>query len=100
MTANSIANIFSEPSMLTNILEKAKRLRQLNTLFLSFIDVRYRENCCVANFRDGQLIIQAENAAIATQLKYQTQELLTQFRANGLPNLIAIKIIVRPAEVL
>ena len=99
---SSLHDCLSNSSSLHTILQKValhKRLTQQLHQFLP--DVKLHHQVCVANFRDNQLILQATNSAVATQLRYLTSDLVQQFRTKGqLAQLITIKIIVETASEL
>ncbi|CAN5214667.1 hypothetical protein BH10PSE19_BH10PSE19_22510 [soil metagenome] len=83
-------NSFLEP-----IFQQLQQINTLDALLQSFLDAELRPYCRVANLRDGCLVIQAENSAWATRLRYALPQLLQQFRTEGnLPALRSIKCIL------
>ncbi|HLB42613.1 MAG TPA: DciA family protein [Gammaproteobacteria bacterium] len=62
------------------LYDKIKKLGQLAQKILIYLDSHLIKYCQVANEENGHLIILVENAAIATQLRFQTDNLLTKFK--------------------
>lgn len=71
------------------VLQKVKHLSNINQIVLPLLDPSYRDMCQVANIEGDKLIIAVKTSAIATQLHFQTVELLNAFRKH--PNLARIK---------
>jgi hypothetical protein len=65
---------------LGGILLKANYLQILNKKFLTLLDKTLRNHCQIANLREDTLIIAAENASIATRLRYEAPALLTKLK--------------------
>lgn len=93
---SSLHQCLSNNSSLQSILQRIALHKHLTQQLHQFLpDVKLHNQVCVANFRDNQLILQASNSAVATQLRYLTSDLMQQFRTKGqLAQLITIKIIV------
>jgi hypothetical protein len=80
------------------ILSKVKQISALNKQFQTHIDPNIAQLCQVANLQNGKLIIVAANGSIATQLRFESVNLLRKFKAD--PLLESIKQIeakVRPS---
>lgn len=79
------------------ILFKVQLLKKLNAQFVKYIDANITEYCQVANRVGSKLIIVAANGSIATQLRFESADLLRKFRADAvLGNITQIEIKVRP----
>ncbi|HEX4044708.1 MAG TPA: DciA family protein [Gammaproteobacteria bacterium] len=79
------------------ILSKVKELISLNQQVAVYLDPAFRPYCQVANSSAGKLTLLTANGSIATQLRFQTNELLAYFKQD--PKLCHIKeihFIVRP----
>lgn len=61
---------------------KLKALDELNAHVSRHLHPDVRAHCQAANLVDGRLILIAANGSIATQLRYQIPELLTQFKSD------------------
>ncbi len=98
-TLNSLAQILGRKSSnLGQILAKVRALQNLTLRLREWLAPEIAAQCCVANLRENCLVIQVDNAAVATHLQYQSAELLSKFRTpDNLPSLANLKIIVRPA---
>lgn len=66
---------------LATIFEKASLLRQLNDLFKNAIDPELAKHCLVANYRSSILVVEAQSAAWAMQIRYRANELIKNLRA-------------------
>lgn len=65
---------------LATLFEKANLLRQLNQLFQSAIDPELAKHCLVANYRSSILIVEAQSAAWAMQIRYRANEMIKNLR--------------------
>lgn len=61
---------------LTFLLKKIDHLKQLQNIVEPYLAPHLRTHCQVANMSDGCLILVVSNAALATELRWQSQELL------------------------
>ena len=80
------ANAFlqTENRDLKSILSKVKQLIELNTAVAGFMDDNLKDYCQVANLIDSRLILVAVNASIATQIRFQSTDLIRQFKSHPL----------------
>lgn len=82
---------------LGNIVAKVKLHHSLQSLLKKYVDPELANNLQVANYRQGCLVIQFTNAALATRFRYQIPQLLKQLRLEKqLPGLASINCLVRP----
>jgi len=82
---------------LDSIFEKVKQLQQLDQKITTYIDPSLTPFWKVANLIGNKLIILAANGSIATQLRFQTTDLLRKFSQDPLLHHICqIECKVRP----
>ena len=62
--------------ILKSIRQKSQQLVYLNQLVQTVLDNELKPHCQVANYEKGMLTLATDNAAFATQLRYQTPELI------------------------
>lgn len=65
---------------LQSLFVKLKELNTLNQKFQSYLEPVLKDHCQVANLYDHQLIVLVDNASAATQLRFQTPDLLTKMQ--------------------
>lgn len=83
------------------VLAKVEQLRTLNQQIQTLLRPELAQHCQVANLRDGCLILQVDNAAWATQLRFEQTELLSKLRKQpALAGLASIKIQVRAPDAM
>lgn len=73
--------IRNSDTLLDNYVQIAQQLSALNALLKTVLPVTVRNHCQIANYRDGCLIIQATNAAWATQLRYLIPDIQVKLQA-------------------
>jgi hypothetical protein len=89
----------SEHQDLKSLFGKIQLITELNTALKPCLDENLRDYCQVANLLGDKLILLAANGSIATQIRFQTIDLLRKFKQN--PTLASIRSIqckVRPTE--
>jgi len=79
-----------------NIQERSKALCTLNNLIHKLLPENLCQECCVANYRQGILVINVSSASWLTRLRYEQEILRTHLRENGLSGLISIQFKVNP----
>jgi hypothetical protein len=62
------------------VLTKALRLEKINQKISHLLGPALASVCRVANIKENQLIMIAANGTIATQVRYQTTELIMKFK--------------------
>lgn len=83
---------------LGSLLSKIQLLETLNQKIKSMMDPALAPYCQVANLSGSKLIFTAANGSVATQLRFQTADLLRKFnRDPALKNIHFIECKVRPA---
>lgn len=88
----------AESRELHSVFAKIRELDALNRALTTYLDLNLVKYCQVANRIGNKLILLVANGSVATQLRFQTSELLLKFKHD--PVLQAIKEIqckVRPA---
>ncbi len=73
----------SEHGGLQQILLKVEQLQALNTKILAYIDPQLVPLCQVANIHEQRLVMVVANGSVATQLRFQTPDLLKQFKQDA-----------------
>lgn len=91
----ALFNLFKAPSLLT-IQERGKALSTLNHLLNRLLPPPLAEQCRVANYRLGILIIEVSSASWLTRLRYEQEKLRSQLRQNGLSGLASIQFKINP----
>ena len=82
---------------LQKALQRAKQLNRLNKAIKTLLPVELGEHCRVANLRSHTLIIQVDNNAWATRLRYHTPQLLKAVHAQlALNQITDIRINIKP----
>lgn len=92
------ASSHKEPT-LQPLLLKAKALHELNKQIAPFLDANLRDFCQVANIDRNRLVMLTASGTYATQLRFQTPEILKKFSSDtSLRRITEIQIKVRPAH--
>ncbi|NUF50050.1 DUF721 domain-containing protein [Gilliamella sp. ESL0250] len=97
---------FNEPQVLTSIITQAscfskiqERTNALKTLAKEVNDLLpspLNQQCRVANYREGVLILEVSTAGWLTRLKYEQSNLISEIRKNILPSLSSIQYQINP----
>ncbi len=98
----AITHVLQQDSKLLNtLLAKIQQLNSLQQLLSDALDVKLAKHCQVANLENGSLIVLTDSAIWATQLRFQTGDLLAKLRQHPLLyHLKNISCITRPARVM
>jgi hypothetical protein len=84
---------------LQTVYTKIHMLDMLNQKIQSHLEPGIAKFCQVANLVNGKLILIAANGSIATQLRFQSGDLLRKFRQDPmLKSILSIECKVRPAQ--
>ncbi len=62
-------------SRFAGIMRKAQELKKLDALLQTALEPELRVHCRVANYRDQELILQADTSALATRVRYAATQL-------------------------
>ncbi len=88
-----------DENLLHQLGKKCLQLEQLQKWVSLHLADPLNNHCCVANFRDGCLILKVDSAAFATQLRYKTGDLLNALRTiPALCGLRSISHYINPKE--
>jgi len=94
----ALQEVFKQANMLGNIHAKLQQLNQLNELWQHAVPALLAQNSCVANWREGCLVIELKSAAWATRLQYLIPELIERLQQHAeLKNLTAIDWYIQPS---
>lgn len=81
------------------ILTKVQELEQLTQKILPYLEPNIAMYCQIANLIGSKLVIIVANGSVATQLRFQTTDLLRYFKQDPfLKNILEIQCKVRPPE--
>jgi hypothetical protein len=84
-TASSVKQLLqTENSALQRIFAKVRELNELNQVLMQHLEPKLAKGCMVANIYSDRLVVMAENAAVATQLRFSTPDLLPALREHPL----------------
>jgi hypothetical protein len=83
MPAHKIDFYLNSSSSLRSLAHAARRIAQLQQVFLKNAPQPLTQACCVKQLRAGTLVLLAENAAIAAKLKQLAPRLLTAYEKQG-----------------
>jgi hypothetical protein len=76
---------------------KLKELDQLTAKIITYLPTKIRAYCQIANVCDNRLIILVANGAVATQLRFESYEILARFKQDArLKKIQSIDVKVRP----
>ncbi len=64
--------------------KKCEVINQLSQLLQNYLESNWQQHCKVANFREEILIISVANSALATQLRFQSANVLTFFQRHNI----------------
>jgi hypothetical protein len=78
-----------------NIAQRAVALNRINTQVQKMIECQ--DQCRVANYRQGILILELSSSHWTWRLNYQKSHLMEHLKTNGLPNLKNIEFVINPA---
>lgn len=84
---------------LKKLLKHAKELALLNQQLIAYLDKALVPYCKVANLSGNKLVLMVANGAIATNIRFQTPNLLRKFKENPLfSHIEMIQCKVRPPQ--
>jgi len=84
----SVQQLMGE-STLENIVKKAQILDKINHCLPVLLDEQLATYCHVLNLKNNHLLLACNNSAIATQIRYQEQDLLINLK-RLMPELVQI----------
>jgi hypothetical protein len=83
MPAHKIDFYLNSSNSLRQLADEARRIAELQRVFLKTAPPPLTQACCVRQLRAGTLFLLAENAAIAAKLKQLLPRLLTSYQKLG-----------------
>lgn len=93
-------NAYLKHQGLQVLIDKIKILDEIKNIVSHYFEPHLIKHLQIANYQSSQLTILAENASIATQLRFQKNHLLDQFKKDHrLQNIKQIHIKVSPKDV-
>lgn len=69
---------------LQTLLEKVKFIEKYHLKVMDYLDPTVRQYCQVANIIENRLVMIVANSSVATQLRFETFELLRKFKEDNL----------------
>ena len=88
----------SNASNFSKILKHVARLEKMNQAIKALLSPEMVAYCQVANYREGQIILEIKNAAIATLIRFQLPNLLSKIRQDPtLAGVTSISYYIQPA---
>lgn len=97
MPAHKISFYLNASDKLRSLADEARRIAQLQQVFLKTAPQSLTQGCCVRQLRAGTLFLLAENAAIAAKLKQLAPRLLSSYRKLG-EEITSIRVEVQVTE--
>ncbi len=75
----SLDEILDKPkTRLSWLLNKAKRIQQLDALLREILDPPLNQHCQVMNIQERTAVIAADNATWATKIRYQQRDIINR----------------------
>lgn len=78
----NLTQIFNKP-LLQPLIQKIQRIQQLNQSLSEVLSSDFKRHCRVASLEGACLILQVDNGAWATRLRYETPELLQVLKTHS-----------------
>lgn len=75
-----VRDLLVKARTLKQLTRQSQQLEQLNQRFLSRLPSMLAQYCRLKEYRNGQLIVRAYSAAVATQLRFTTPQIMMQLR--------------------
>lgn len=97
MPAHKIDFYLNSSNSLRQLADEARRIAELQQVFLKVAPQPLAQACCVKQLRAGILVLLAENAAIAAKIKQLFPRLLTHYQKLGW-QVTSIKVEVQVSE--
>jgi len=92
-------NTLLQESSCASIIQKAQFLLKIEQVVLSFLPEDYTGHCRIMNLREETLVIEVDNSARATQLRYRQEKLIEKMQTHTeLRSISQIQVLVRPTS--
>ncbi|OQW91344.1 MAG: hypothetical protein BWK79_17110 [Beggiatoa sp. IS2] len=93
--------ITTPTSPLLGLLQHLKQIQEIKKIFYKTLPAPLNQHCHLINFKENKIIVHADSALWATQLRYKIPELISMWQqqaVDGLSSIEAIEIRVRPPD--
>ncbi|OCG74008.1 hypothetical protein A9G42_10010 [Gilliamella sp. Nev6-6] len=91
-----LTSILTKTSCLSKIQDRTNALRTLDKAINDLLPSPLNQQCKVANYRNGVLILEVSSASWLTRLKYEQSNLISSIRTSILPSLSSIQYQINP----
>ncbi|WP_202112714.1 DUF721 domain-containing protein [Gilliamella sp. Pas-s95] len=91
-----LSSILSQESCLSEIKDRTFALSKLSNIVDELLPSLLKQQCRVANYRQGVLVLEVSSASWLTRLKYEQSNLISEIRKNILPSLSSIQYKINP----
>ncbi|MWN31517.1 DUF721 domain-containing protein [Gilliamella sp. Pra-s65] len=91
-----LSSILSQESCLSEIKDRTFALSKLSHVINELLPSPLKQQCRVANYRQGVLVLEVSSASWLTRLKYEQSNLISEIRKNILPSLSSIQYRINP----
>ncbi|NUF27630.1 MULTISPECIES: DUF721 domain-containing protein [Gilliamella] len=91
-----LSSILSQESCLSEIKDRTFALSKLSNIVNELLPSLLKQQCRVANYRQGVLVLEVSSASWLTRLKYEQSNLISEIRKNILPSLSSIQYQINP----
>lgn len=81
---SSLWKQLSQCDWFENLASQTQKCRQLEKIFLQYLDSSFQDQCHVYQFRDGCLYVAVRNGAMAMRLRYLIPRLITDLKKNAI----------------
>lgn len=81
MQYKTLFNLFQNTPELCQFVDKLTQLEQINHIVSAQLEPTLASQCCVANIRDGSLILSTKSPAWNHKLRFASIELLSKLRS-------------------
>ena len=97
MHKKNVSDYLNQPEGIGSLMQQAGRLLELRQVLSEFLPPIFLGSCSIANYRQGKVVIFAENSAIGAKLKLLGPALNEHFMDRGL-QVTGVVIEVQPRE--
>lgn len=90
--------LYNSSNNLGELLRHVQRLQRLTALLRDALPAPLKDHCCVANLRDGILILHADTPVWAHQLRYHLPQVLQHVALNERLEPLQGRVKIQPAS--
>ncbi|WP_411614497.1 DUF721 domain-containing protein [Gilliamella sp. BG4] len=91
-----LTSILAQNFSLSKIQDRTNALNSLAKVVNDLLQSPMNQQCRVANYRQGVMILEVSTASWLTRLKYEQSNLISEIRKNILPSLSSIQYQINP----